>query len=263
MDIIVCVKWTPDTSEAELEIAKDGTDVKKDDLDYDINDWDRFAVEEAVQIKERRDGKVTVVTVAPEDSEEMLRECLARGADEAYQLWDESFEGADGYAVAKVLANFCKERPYNLILTGSLAGDDCAGEVGGMLAAMLDLPYASLVSKIEINDSTATFNKELEGGLYSSLEIDLPAALAVATGLNEPRFVSIRAVRKVASAEIPNMGADDLHLSADQVGADGSRVVYGSMALPPEGEGAEIIPGGAEQASARLAEILKEKGGIG
>ena len=86
MDIIVCMKWTPDTSEADLVIDKDGKDIKKDTLDYDMNDWDRFTIEEAVRIKEKVGGTVTAVAAAPDDAEEMLRECLARGADKAFLL---------------------------------------------------------------------------------------------------------------------------------------------------------------------------------
>ncbi len=263
MDIIVCLKWVPDTSEADLAIAGGAKDIEKDDLDYDINDWDRFAVEEAVQIKEKVGGKVTVVSVAPEDAEEMLRESLARGADEAFHLWDDAFEESDGFAVARILAKFIKDRPFDLILTGTLADDDCTGQVGGMLAAMLGVPGAVLVSAIEPADGKVKFKKELEGGLYEAVEMDLPSHLAVATGLNEPRFVSIRAVRKVASMEIPILDMEALGLEESQVGSAGSKIEVEEVAMPPEGEGAEIIGGGAEEAAARLAEILKEKGGIG
>lgn len=264
MDIIVCVKWVPDTSEAELALAGGGKDIKKDDLDHDVNEWDRFAVEEAVQIKEKvGGGKVTVVSVAPEDAEEMLRECLARGADEAFQIWDDAMEGSDGFAVAKVLAKFIQGRPCDLVLTGTLADDDCAGQLGGMLASMLGVPSATLVSKIEVKDGTLAFNRELEGGLYEAIEMDLPAVVAVATGLNEPRFVSIRAVRKVASVEIPTVDLGEIGLDAGAVGADGSRIQIEKVFMPPEGEGAEILKGSPEEAAARLAEILKEKGGIG
>jgi electron transfer flavoprotein beta subunit len=262
MDIIVCAKWVPDTSEADLAIAAGGKDIKKDDLDSDVNDWDRFAIEEAVQIKEKVGGKVTVVSVAPEDAEEMLRESLARGADEAFHLWDDAFEGSDGFAVARILAQFIKQRPHDLILTGTLADDDCAGQLGGMLAAMLGIPGATLVSKIESQASKIKFNRELEGGLYESVEMDLPGVVSVATGLNEPRFVSIRAVRKVAGMEIPVLGLADIGLEESQVGSSGSRIQIENVSLPPEGEGAEIIKGSPEEAAARLAEILKEKGGI-
>jgi electron transfer flavoprotein beta subunit len=263
MNIIVCMKWVPDTSEADLAVAPGAKDIKKADLDHDINDWDRFAVEEAVQIKEKTGGKVTVVCVAPEDSEETLRECLARGADEAFQVWSDEMEGNDGYCTAYILSQFIKNRDYDLVLTGTLADDDGAGQVGGMLAAMLDIPSSTLVSKIEISDKRVSFLRELEGGLYESVEMDTPCLIAVATGLNEPRFVSIRAVRKVASIEIPNVGIDELGMAAGQVGEAGSRLVIEEVSLPPEGEGAEIISGKPEEAAARLAEILKEKGAIG
>lgn len=262
MDIIVCMKWVPDTSEADLVIDKGGRDIEKDDLDHDMNDWDRFAIEEAVRIKERVGGKVTVVTVAPEAAEEMLRECLARGADEAYHLWDKSFEGSDGFAVASILAAFIKKRSWDLALTGTLADDDCGGQVGGMLGAMLGAPSATLVSGIAVEDRKVAFNRELEGGLYERIEMDLPAVMSVATGLNEPRFVSIRAVRKVASAEIPMLDLRELGLEESQVGAAGSKVEIEQVSMPPEGEGAEIISGKPEEAAAKLAAILKEKGGI-
>jgi len=263
MDIIVCVKWIPDTSEADLAIDSGGKDIKKDTLDYDVNDWDRFAVEEAVQLKEKHGGTVTVVTVASEDAEEMLRESLARGADEAFHLCDEAFEASDGFATARILAQFIKNRPFDLILTGTLAEDDGGGQVGGMLAAMLGIPSSTLVSKIQGQDGKVTFQRELEGGLYEAVEMALPAVLSVATGLNEPRFVSIRAVRKVASIEIPVLGLGEVGLDGSQVGAEGSRIQIEKLFLPPEGEGAEIIKGSPEEAAARLAEILKEKGGIG
>lgn len=262
MDIVVCIKWTPDTSEADLVIDPAGKDIKKDDLDYDVNDWDRFAIEEAVQIKEKLGGKVTVVTVAPEEAEEMLRESLARGADEAFHLWDESFERSDGFAVSTILARFIKDRPFDLILTGTLADDDGGGQVGGMLSRMLGLPSSTLVSKIEIEDRKIRFNRELEGGLGEALEMDLPALVSVATGLNEPRFVSIRAVRKVASAEIPMLDLGEIGLEESQVGSAGSRIQIEEVYLPPEGEGAEMIKGSSEEAATRLAGILKEKGGV-
>ncbi|MGA8833635.1 MAG: electron transfer flavoprotein subunit beta/FixA family protein [Desulfomonilaceae bacterium] len=263
MNIIVCMKWTPDTSEADLTVSTTAKDIKKDDLDYDMNDWDRFAIEEAAQIKEKVGGKVTVVSLAPEESEDMLRECLARGADEAFQIWSDQMEGGDGYATASVLSQFIKGRPHDLILTGTLAEDDGAGQLGGMLAAMLDIPSATLVSKIEIKDQKASFVRELEGGLYESMEMDLPCLIAVATGLNEPRFVSIRAVRKVTSIEIPNVGIDEIGIDACKAGQSGARVEIEQVSLPPEGEGAQIITGKPEEAAARLAEILKEKGAIG
>ncbi|MEJ2718561.1 MAG: electron transfer flavoprotein subunit beta/FixA family protein [Deltaproteobacteria bacterium] len=263
MDVIVCAKWVPDTSEADLAVAKGEADIEKDDLDFDVNNWDRFAIEEAVRIKEKIGGKVTVVTIAPEDAEEMLRESLARGADEAFLLSDDSFEGSDGYVSASILSKFIKKRPYDLILTGTQADDDCAGQMGGMLGAMLEVPHATLVHELNVQDGKLGIVRELEGGLSEALELDLPAVISVATGLNEPRFVSIRAVRKVAGMEIPTLGLDDVGMQESEVGTEGSRIHVERVFLPPEEEGAEIIGGSAEEAAARLAQILKERGGIG
>ncbi len=262
MEIIVCIKWVPDTSEADIALTKDEKDIEKGDLDYDINGWDRFAIEEAVRIKEKTGAKVTVVSVAPEDAEQMLREALARGGDEACHLWDDTFEGSDGFAVATALAKFIKGRPCDLVLTGTQADDDCAAQVGGMLGAMLGIPSATLVHKLEMQDGKAEIVRELEAGLSEVIEIDLPAVISVATGLNEPRFVSIRAVRKVAAVEIPVLSMDQIGVDASEVGVQGSRIQVETMSLPPEGEGAEIITGSPEDAATRLAQILKEKGGI-
>ena len=127
---------------------------------------------------------------------------------------------------------------------------------------MLGIPSSTLASGIEPDGGKVKFKRELEGGLYEAVEIDLPALLAVATGLNEPRFVSIRAVRKVASIEIPVTAPADFGVDASKIGAAGAKIQIESMVMPPEGEGAEIIKGSPEEAAARLAEILKEKGGI-
>ena len=262
MDIIVCIKWVPDTSEADVAVGSDEKDIETGDLDYDINNWDRFALEEAVQIKEKTGAKVTAVSVAPEDAEQMLREALARGADEAVHLWDDAFDGSDGFAVASILAAFIKSRSCDLVLTGTQADDDCATQLGGMLAGMLDVPNASLVHKVDIDDGKAQIVRELEGGLSEALEIDLPAVISIATGLNEPRFVSIRAVRKVAAIEIPVLGMGEIGIGEASVGFQGSKIEIEKLFLPPEGEGAEIISGSPEEAAERLAAILKEKGGI-
>ena len=131
------------------------------------------------------------------------------------------------------------------------------------MGAILDTPSATLVHKIDAGDGKLTIIRELEGGLSEELEMDLPAVISVATGLNEPRFVSIRAVRKVASAEIPMLDMGEIGVEESLVGSAGSRIEIEKVFLPEEGEGAEIIGGSAEEAAAKLAGILKEKGGIG
>lgn len=262
MEIIVCIKRVPDTSEVEVEVKRDGTGIEETDLVYEVNEWDNFAVEEAVLLREKHGGKVTVMTVGEEESEDVLRRALAMGADEALHLNDSAFAGSDSYGTALILHKAISSRSFDLVLTGSISGDEGSGQVGGMLAAMLGVPQVALATGIEIEGGKATVQHEVEGGLERVVELDLPALVTVQTGINEPRYVSIRGIRKVSGVEIPVACVTDLGLSADEVGANGARVATGELFLPPTGEGAEILEGSPEEAVEKLVERLREKGGL-
>jgi len=262
MEILVCVKRVPDTAENEIEVAGDGSDIERDDLVYSVNEWDNYAVEEAIQIVDKLGGSVTIVSVGDEDTEEVVRREMAMGADNGILLSDDAFEGSDGKGVASLLKAAVDKGSYDLILTGALA-DDGAGQVGGMLAAMLDRPYASVVNFIEpLDDKKLKIGREIEGGNQEMSEIDLPCVLSIQTGINEPRYVGIRGIRKVASVEIPVWGAADLGLAADSMGATGARLKRLDYFMPELGEGAEILEGSMEEVAEKLIELLKAKGGI-
>jgi electron transfer flavoprotein beta subunit len=262
MEILVCVKRVPDTAENEIEVASDGNDIERDDLVYSVNEWDNYAVEEAIQIVDKVGGSVTIVSVGDEDAEEVVRREMAMGANDGILLTDDAFEGSDGKGIATLLKAAADKGNYDLILTGAQA-DDGAGQVGGMLAAMLDLPYASIVNKIEtLDDKKLNVGREIEGGNQEMNEIDLPCVLSIQTGINEPRYVGIRGIRKVASAEIPVWGTSDLGIAADSVGETGARVKRVDYFIPVLGEGAEILEGTSEEMSEKLIELLKAKGGF-
>ena len=262
MEILVCVKRVPDTSENEIEVGSDGTDIERDDLVYSVNEWDNYAVEEAIQIKDRVGGSVTVVTVGDDESEEVLRREMAMGADNGILLEDDAFEGSDGKGLAAILKAAVEKGSYDLILTGAQA-DDGAAQVGGMLAAMLDLPYAALVNHIEIqDDKTLKIGREIEGGNQEMNEIELPCVLSIQTGINEPRYVGIRGIRKVASVEIPTYGASDLGVDTGAVGEGAAKVKRLDYFVPEMGDGAEMLEGSTEEKVAKLIELLKAKGGM-
>jgi electron transfer flavoprotein beta subunit len=262
MEILVCVKRVPDTAENEIEVKRDGTDIERDDLVYSVNEWDNYAVEEAIQIRDKVGGTVTVVTVGDSESEEVLRREMAMGADQGILLSDDAFEGSDGKGIAAILKAVVEKGHYDLILTGAQA-DDGAGQVGGMLAAMLDRPYASLVNRIEVlGDGKIKVGREIMGGNQEMNEIGLPCVLSIQTGINEPRYVGIRGIRKVASVEIPVKGASDLGLAADKVGAPAARVKRLDYFIPQMGKGAEMLEGSSEEIIDKLIELLKAKGGL-
>ncbi|MBG0780333.1 MAG: electron transfer flavoprotein subunit beta/FixA family protein [Desulfotignum balticum] len=262
MEILVCVKRVPDTAENEFELNSAGNDLDRDDLVYSVNEWDNYAVEEAIQIVDNAGGSVTVVTVGDDESEEVLRREMAMGANNGVLLSDDVFEGSDGKGIAAILKAEVEKGKYDLILTGAQA-DEGAGQVGGMLAAMLDYPYASLVNKIEVkDDSSIHVGREIEGGNQEMNEIQLPCVLSIQTGINEPRYVGIRGIRKVASVDVPVKGAGDLGIDPAAVGKDGAKTRRVDYFVPDLGDGAEMLEGSTEEIIEKLIEKLKAKGGL-
>jgi electron transfer flavoprotein beta subunit len=262
MNVLVCAKRVPDTSEEEVHLKNDGSDIERDDLVFAVNEPDNYAVEEALQITERLGGEVTVVTIGNDEDEEILRREMAMGAKRGVLVSDQMFEGSDGRGVATILKSFAEQGGYDLILTGVQA-DDGGAQVGGMLAAMLDYPYASLVTSIEVLDGDKLkIGREIEGGGKEINEIDLPCVLSIQTGINEPRYVGMRGIRQVASVEIPTIDGAQLNLNPAAVGSGAAKVVRTDYFVPTAGGGAEILEGSREEVAAKLVDLMKAKGGL-
>jgi electron transfer flavoprotein beta subunit len=262
MEILVCVRRVPDTSENEIELNSAGNDIERDEIVYSINEWDNYAVEEALQIVGRVGGKVTVVTVGDDEDEEILRRQMAMGATHGVLLSDDLFPGSDGRGVAAILKAFVEKGNYELVLTGVQA-EDGAAQVGGMVAALLDYPFASLVNSIEILDSkTLRITREIEGGNKEINEIDLPCVLSIQTGINEPRYVGMRGIRQVASVPIPTFGASDLGVNPATVGPLAAKVKRVAYFLPAAGRGAEMLQGKPGEIADKVVELVRTNGGL-
>ena len=261
MEILVCVRRVPDTSENEIELNTAANDIEREDLVYSINEWDNYAVEEALQIVGRVGGNVTVVTVGGEDDEEVLRRQMAMGATHGVLLSDEAFSGSDGRGIATILKGFVQKGHYDLILTGVQA-EDGGAQVGGMLAAMLDYPFASLVNSIEVLPGKLKISREIEGGNREMNEIDLPCVLSIQTGINEPRYVGMRGIRQVASIPIPTLGVAELGIDASCVGESAAKVKRVDYFVPAMGKGAEMLEGSREENIERLVDLVTAKGGL-
>jgi len=260
LDIIVCVKHVPETAEAELKIDATGKAIEKAGLVFDINEWDDYALEEAVRIKEKQGGTVTAITVGADDSDSTLRKCLARGADKAIRLTDPKFDGSDSYAIARILHSAIKALHFDVILCGVQSGDGGYAMVGPILAEMFNIPHATMVKKIELDSGSAEINRELEGGLEEQIEMKLPALFAVQTGINEPRYVSIMGIRKAMQKEIKLMTLADTGLTENDVGTAGSWITVEKMYVPPVVKQAEFLKGSSEEIATKIAEILKSRG---
>ena len=261
MEILVCVKRVPDSAENEISVGLGGADISREDLVYAVNEWDNYAVEEAIQIVEREGGSVTVVSLGDADTEEVVRREMAMGAEAGLMLVDEEFAGSDGLGVATILKAAAQQKNYDLILTGAQA-DDGAAQVGGMLAALLDWPFASLVNKIEVNGATLRIGREIEGGSQELSDIDTPCVLSIQTGINEPRYVGLRGIRKVASVEIPVLDGAALSVDPATVGQAAAKVRRVDYFVPAVGAGADMLTGSTKEMAAQLVDLLKAKGGL-
>ncbi len=261
MEILVCVRRVPDTSENEIELDSSGKDIQRDDLVYSVNEFDNYAVEEAIRIVEKLGGTVTVVTIGDDEDEEILRREMAMGAKNGVLISDEAFAGSDAKGVATILAAFVKKGKYDLVLTGAQA-EAGGAQVGGMMAALLDYPFASLVNGVEVLDGKLKVSREIAGGNREMNEIDLPCVLSIQTGINEPRYVGIRGIRQVASVPIPTLASSDLGVDTATVGDGAAKVKRLDYFMPALGKGAEMLDGSREENVDKLIELLRAKGGL-
>lgn len=257
MKILVPVKRVA-TLDDDFEIRADGRDVDEDFLSWDLNEWDDYSLETAMQIKEAAGGAVEVVvaTIGPDDAEEALRKCLAKGADRALRIWDDALEDADPLALARVLAALAKKEAPGLVLAGVQSSDHGHGSTGIALAGLLDWPHAAVVAALEYQAGAgkALVRRELEGGLMQSVEVTTPAVLTIQLGINSPRYASLRGIKQAASRPIEQLSPEDLGLAPGDL-ASHSRV---RRVYRPEKGRAQMIEGTPAEQAARIAEIIRE-----
>jgi len=254
MDYVVLLKQVPDLAE-ELEIDAGGTDLDREWLSFVASEWDEYALEEALQLRDAGGGTVTCLAlgVAAGDVDELLATCLARGADRVTKVG--SFErGPDSHTAAAAFAGALADLPHDLILTGVQAIDDLDGQVGPLLAARLDLPHVSVVTHIAVPAAggSATVHQEYAGGVVGVFDVRLPAVLGVQTSRETPRYAPVSRVRqlmKTATIEQVDGGS-----------GPGSGLVVEAMAVPETGATAEMITGSPQTIAERIAAILAERG---
>lgn len=260
MNIVVCIKRVPDTAESEVKIDSSKKDIIHEGLTFIINEADNYALEEALLIKEKMGGTVTLVSMGSKEAEDTIKMGLAKGADKAVRLDDPAFTESDGEATARILASAIKDMEYNLVLTGCIALDNGYSQVGPALAEILGVPHASMVIKTEMEENKVKAYRELEGGLLEMLDIELPAVLTIQTGINEPRYASIMGIAKASKKEILLKGLNDIGLKEDEVGVKGSKTSIEELTLPVQDKMAELITGAPDETADKLSGILKERG---
>ncbi len=254
MNIIVPVKFVPDLVE-ELKIDDSGANLDPDWIRLKVNEFDDHAVEEAILLKERGGGTVTVIAMEADCADDVLYTAAAKGVDRIIKLCGDYAEGANSHALARLLVPVIQELQPDLILTGVQAHNDLDGPLGPLLAEFLGIPYIGYIAGVSLSDRTATLRKEFPGGLLAEMDVNLPAVLGIQAAEQPPRYVAFSKIRQASKdTRIGVQAFSNVDCS--------NGPVINRMYQPESSQKAEMIPGDAHAVSTKLVEILVEAGVI-
>jgi len=257
MNIIVCIKQVPETTDIRID-PKTNTLIREG-VSSIINPYDMYAIEEALRIKEKAGGKVTVLTMGPPQAESALREAISLGCDEAVLVTDRAFAGSDTWATSYTLAKAIQRiGQYDLIICGKQAMDGDTAQVGPGISVQLDLPQVTYVKKIEkIDQKCARVERMTEEG-FEIIETPLPCLLTVVKEINEPRIASLKGKMRAKKAEIINWSSKDIGADAERIGLNGSPTQVIKIFSPPPREGGQILEGETSEIVDKLTDALKD-----
>jgi len=257
MNIIVCIKQVPNTTDVKIDPVTNT--LIRDGVESIINPFDAYAIEEGVQLKERFGGKVTVITMGPPQAENALKEAISLGCDEAILVSDRKFAGSDTWATSYTLSCGIKKiGVFDIIICGKQASDGDTAQVGPGISTHLDIPQVTYVKKVEdISSSKAKVERMTEEG-YDIIEAPLPCLFTVVKEINTPRLPSLRGMMKAKSAKIIKWTADDIECDPKNIGLEGSPTRVVKIFTPPPRKGGEILKGDTAEIAHELAELLKD-----
>jgi electron transfer flavoprotein beta subunit len=258
MKILVCLKQVPH-QDARLDVRSDGSWIQENNIKFEINSYDTYALEEALRVKDKGETEVVVASIGPERVTQALRTALGMGADRAVHVKDAAVDGSDALGVAKTLAAVAKAESPDLVLMGLMSDDGNAASVPPMLAQLLDVPSATGVMAVEYQNGGVRVERELEGGALEVVDLPRPCVLAVQTGINQVRYASLKGIMAAKKKPIDVKTAADLGV-AGQVGAGAAKAKIEKVYVPPKGQGAEILAGSADEVVTKLVGKIKELG---
>lgn len=264
MNIVVCVKQVPDTT--EVKVNPETNTLIREGVESIVNPFDTYAIEEGLRLRDKFGGKVTVITMGPPQAEAVLREAIALGADKTVLISDRAFAGSDTWATSLILARaidkIMEKEGVDLIICGKQASDGDTAQVGPGIATHLKLPQATYVRRLDsvhLDSSPKIIIAErlIEEG-YEIVEVQIPALITVVKEINEPRLPSLRGKMKAKKASIEKWGNDFLEINSSEIGLDGSPTRVVKVFSPPKKEGGKIFKEDPETAVDKLVEELKD-----
>ncbi|HJZ95916.1 MAG TPA: electron transfer flavoprotein subunit beta/FixA family protein [Candidatus Solibacter sp.] len=250
MKIVVAIKQVP-ARDSQLRIASSGKWIQEDDLTYEINEPDAYALEEGLQLKEKHGGEVVVLCLGPGRASQTIREALAKGADRAIHIEEEDLGAFDPLGAARVMAAALNSESPDLVLTGLQSDDLGYGQTGPILAELMGLPHATIIMEVEKRDGGIRVKRELEDGWFQHVEMPLPALLSIQSGISKLRYATLMGIKKAKTKEVKRLTAADLG------GVAAPSVKLDRVYLPERTKRTQLFEGNPKEAAAKLVEKLK------
>ena len=258
MKIIVCMKQVP-VKDSLLKITDDGNWVHETDLNYEINESDHYALEEALRLKEAHGGEVVLLSMGPERVKEAIKQGLAKGADRAMHIDNSNFTTQDPFVNAKVLAAAIKQEEFDLVLSGLQTDDYGSAQTGVILAENLGVPSATIVMQIQKQNGGIKVKRELESGWFQWVELPLPSLLTIQSGINQIRYATIKGIMMAKKKEVKALGLSELGLSESDVQEGQTGLVFNKIYVPEKTKQTQIFEGDPKEVARKLADKLKNE----
>ncbi len=252
MKILVCMKQVPQ-KDAPLKLNESGTWIRED-VSYEVNEPDAYALEEALRQKEKHGGEVVVITAGPARAQQVLRDALAKGADRAIHLEDEKFVGLDALNTAKAIAAAVKGEQFDMVFTGLQSDDYGYAQTGVVLAELLEWPHATIIMQIEKTDSGIRVKRELEAGFFQFVDMPLPAVLTIQSGINKLRYATLIGIKQAKNKPLKKVSWADVE-SAIGPNLQQIRRLY----IPQKTKKTELLEGPSGEVAKKLVEKLRDE----
>ncbi len=252
LKIGVCVKQVP-AKDAPLAIVEGGAWIRESDIGFETNEPDSYALEEASRLKEKHGGEVVAISMGPERAKQTIKEALAKGADRGIHVSDDQFYKLDPLGSARSMAAALKAENFDLILTGLQSDDQGFGQTGVLLAELLGRPHATIIMAIEVTDSRMKLKRELEAGWFQWVELPLPAVLSIQSGINKPRYATLKGIMAAKKKEIATVQRASLGVP------DAPTQHVERIYVPHKAKQTEFITGQPKEIAAKLIEKLKHE----
>ena len=255
MKIIVCLKQVP-ARDSVVRLNAAGTWIQETDISFEVNEPDIYALEEALRLKEAHGGEVVVCSLGPARTQQAIKEALAKGADRALHLDDPAFAGLDSYGMARAIAKALQAEKPDLVVTGLQSDDFGAAQTGVILAELMGLPHSTIIMQIEVQGGSLKVKRELEAGFFQFIDLPLPALLTIQSGINKPRYATLKGIMAAKSKPIKKITLADLGLSPAELAP---RQKITRVYVPEKRSKTEFFEGSAKDVAGRIVDKLKNE----